>query len=389
MIKRKHKKKKLNKKISSRFFTVEGVADKLLLQIVFAITIFGLLMIDSAGIVYADVNFDDPHFFFKRQLFGTALGFISMFIFSQIDYHFFRKWSFLLFIGSLGFLVAIFIPELAIKSYGASRWLNLGPFSFQPSEMVKLTLILYVSAWCSSKGKKGIADFNEGFVPFMFILSIACALIIAQPDVGTTGMLAMIAISIFFLTGAQIQHIASIFGMGLVSLITLVATAEYRLVRFTAFLNPEKHLQEGGYQVYQALIAIGSGGLFGLGLGRSQQKGLYLPEPVGDSIFAIIAEEIGFIRIVVLLITFLLFASRGIKIARNAPDLFGHLIAGGIVTWIMGQTIMNIAGITGLVPLTGITLPFISYGGTSIVFILTAVGILLNISRQSVLFEKN
>ncbi len=385
------KKKAKNKHriISSQIFTVEGVVDRFLLQIVCAIVIFGLLMIASAGVIYADVNFGDPDFFFKRQLFGAVLGFISMFIFSRIDYHFFRKWSFLIFIGSLVMLSLTLISGLAIESYGASRWLSLGPFSFQPSEMVKLTLILYVSAWCSSKGQKSVADFNEGFLPFMVILAAACALIIAQPDVGTTGMLAMIAISMFYLAGAQIQHIVSIFGLGATSLIILVATAEYRLVRFTSFLNPEKHLDGAGYQIYQALIAIGSGGIWGLGLGRSQQKALYLPEPVGDSIFAIISEELGFLGVVAVLIAFLLFASRGIKIARNAPDLFGRLIAGGIVTWIMGQAIMNIAGISALIPLTGITLPFISYGGTSIVFVLTAVGILLNISRQSIILEKN
>lgn len=383
------KKIKNKQKISSRLFTIEGAADRFLLQIVAILIIVGLLMIDSAGIVYADVRFDDPHFFFKRQLLGTALGFISMFIFSRIDYHFFRRWSFLIFVVSLGVLALVLIPGIAIESYGASRWLSLGPFSFQPSEMTKLTLILYVSAWCSSKGRKGVSDFNEGFLPFMVILFMACMLIVAQPDVGTTGMIAIIAISIFFLAGAQIQHIASIFGMGVVCLIILVLVAPYRLQRFTAFLNPEEHAQGAAYQVYQALIAIGSGGIFGLGLGKSQQKALYLPEPVGDSIFAIIAEEIGFVGIFALLILFLLFASRGIKIARNAPDLFGCLIAGGIVTWIMGQAIMNIAGISGLVPLTGITLPFISYGGTSIVFVLTAIGILLNISRQSTILERN
>lgn len=383
------KKAKNKQKISSRIFTVEGVVDRFLLQIVCVIVIFGLLMIASAGVIYADVNFGDENFFFKRQLFGTALGFISMFIFSRIDYHFFRKWSFLIFVGSLVVLSLTLISGLAIESYGASRWLSLGPFSFQPSEMVKLTLILYVSAWCSAKGRKGVSDFNEGFLPFMVILATACALIIAQPDVGTTGMIAMIAISIFFLAGAQIQHIVSIFGLGLISLVILVATAKYRLARFTSFLNPEEHLDGAGYQIYQALIAIGSGGFSGLGLGRGQQKALYLPEPVGDSIFAIIAEELGFIGVVCVLIAFLLFASRGMKISRNAPDLFGRLIAGGIVTWVMGQAIMNIAGISALIPLTGITLPFISYGGTSIVFVLTAIGILLNISRQSTILERN
>lgn len=376
-------------KISQRFFSVEGIVDKLLLQIVAVITVFGVLMIASAGIVYADVRFDDPYYFLRHQIIWVILGFISLFIFSQVDYHFFRRWSFLIFLASLLPLFVILIPGLATETYGASRWIHLGPISFQPSEMVKLTIILYIAAWCAAKGKKSVANFNEGFLPFITILSLTCILVIIQPDVGTTGMIAVIAISIFYLAGAHWQHILSIFGMGLFSLFILIQIAPYRLARLTSFLNPELDPQGTGYQIKQALIAIGSGGIFGAGLGHSEQKGLYLPEPVGDSIFAIIAEEVGFIGILILLIAFLLFAARGIKIARNAPDLFGHLIAGGIVTWIIVQAIINMAGISGLLPLTGIPLPFISYGGTSILFTLTAIGILLNISKQSMMLERN
>jgi cell division protein FtsW len=204
-----------------------------------------------------------------------------------------------------------------------------------------------------------------------------------QPDVGTTAMLVFIALGMFFLAGAKISHIMMIVGAGFVGLIMLIAMAPYRMARFTTFINPESDLQGTGYQIQQALIAIGSGGVIGLGLGHSKQKGLYLPEPVGDSIFAIISEELGMFGAIGIIILFVLFAWRGLKIAATAPDVFGKLIAGGITIWIVGQAIMNIAAITALMPLTGIPLPFISYGGTSIMFTLISVGILLNISKQS------
>lgn len=385
-------KNKLNQnKISSRFFSVEGASDRFLLQIVLILVVFGLLMIESAGVTYSFVHFNNEHYFSEKQLFSVVIGMFALFFFSRIDYHIFRRWSFLIFLGSLVSLILIFVlPEKFVSTInGARRWINLGFTSFQPSEMVKLTSILYISAWCSGKGQKNVADFKEGFMPFISILSLTCLLVIKQPDMGTTFMIAMIAISIFFLAGAKVKHIFSVAGVGFFLLLILIFSSSYRSERFMAFLNPEDHSQTSSYQIKQALIAVGSGGLWGVGFGKSSQKALYLPEPAGDSIFAVVAEEWGFLGVSVLLITFLLFVSRTIKIARGAPDLFGHLIAGGIATWIMVQTFVNIAGNLALMPLKGIPLPFISYGGTSIVFVLSAIGILLNISRQSVIFEKN
>ncbi len=376
-------KKKNKNKISRNIFSVDGASDRMLFGIVGILTLFGVLMISSAGIVYADVRFDDPYFFFKRQLIGVILGFFGLFIFSHIDYHIYRKWALVIFSGALFLLFVVLIPGVGSEAYGANRWIGVGPISFQPSEAMKLALILYVAAWCAGKGTKIITDFQEGLMSFLFIMGMACILVLLQPDVGTTAMLGFIAVGIFYLAGARLAHIGMIAGMGVASLILLIAMAPYRMARFTTFINPENDLQGTGYQIQQALIAIGSGGIIGLGLGHSKQKGLYLPEPVGDSIYAIIAEELGMIGAIAVIVLFVLFAWRGLKIAANAPDMFGKLIAGGITIWIVGQAIINIAAITSLMPLTGIPLPFISYGGTSIVFTLISVGILLNISKQT------
>lgn len=378
-----HSRKKNKNKISRDTFYIAGASDRMLFGVVAILTLFGVLMIASAGVVYADVRFDEPYFFFKRQMIGVALGFAAMIVLSRVDYHLYRKWALLIFSGAIFLLLLVLIPGVGAEAYGASRWISIGPISFQPSEAMKLALILYVSAWCAGKGTKIITDINDGLLSFLSILVVACILVLLQPDVGTTGMIVIIALAIFYLAGAKLSHIATICGLGFVALIGLIAAAPYRMARFTSFLNPDADPQGSGYQIQQALIAIGSGGFFGLGLGHSKQKGLYLPEPVGDSIYAIIAEEIGFIGAVAVLVLFFIFAWRGMKIAASAPDIFGRLIAGGITVWIVGQAILNIAAITALMPLTGIPLPFISYGGTSIVFTLASVGILLNISKQA------
>lgn len=375
--------KKNKNKISRDTLYVAGASDRILFGVVGILTLVGVFMIASAGIVYADVRFGDPYFFFKRQLIGVVLGFVGLFIFSYIDYHLYRKWALIIFVGALFLLFLVLLPGIGAEAYGANRWIGIGPMSFQPAEVMKLALILYVAAWCAGKGKKIITDFQEGLVAFLLIVGLACVLVLMQPDVGTTVMLGVIAVGMFYLAGARLTHLATIGGLSVGALIVLIAIAPYRMARFTAFMHPEIDLQGAGYQVQQALIAIGSGGVFGIGLGHSKQKGLYLPEPVGDSIYAIIAEELGMLGTIGIIILFALLAWRGLKIATSAPDIFGKLIAGGITIWIVGQAIMNIAAITALMPLTGIPLPFISYGGTSIVFTLISVGILLNISKQA------
>ena len=361
-----------------------GHIDKVLLTIILTLTVFGLIMVASAGVFYATTRFGDPNYFIKHQfLYGFLLGMPVLYLFSKIDYHFWKKVSVPMFLLSLIGLILVFIPGIGSNAYGASRWINLGPISFQPSEMVKLSLILYLGAWLESRGGEKIKDIYEGMLPFLFILAIAGFLIIKQPDTGTLGVIILIAMSMFFVSGANIAHIFTMFAVGGLGLAILIAVAPYRMNRFLVFLNPEHDPQGVGYQINQALLAIGSGGIFGLGLGHSRQKFNFLPEPIGDSIFAIIGEELGLLGAGIVVVLFTLFALRAIKIAKSAPDDFGKIVAVGIVAWVVFQAFVNIAAITALMPLTGIPLPFISYGGTSFIFLMAAMGILLNISKQS------
>lgn len=358
--------------------------DKTLLIILFILLGFGLIMIASGGVAYSQTRFGDDYFFLKRQIiYGIIPGLLVFYIFQKIDYHYWKKIAIPLFFLSLIFLILVFIPGLGIKTYGASRWLQLGPLSFQPSEMAKLAIILYLSLWLESKGRKSIRDFMEGFLPFVGILAAVGFLIIKQPDMGTLGVLAITAIFIFFASGAKLSHLFALAMAGFFSLAILIKISPYRFNRFMTFVNPQSDPQGIGYHINQALLAIGSGGIFGLGLGHSRQKFNYLPEPVGDSIFAIIGEELGLIGGLFLIILFVAFAFRGLKIAKNAPDDFGKLAAIGITSWIIVQAFINISAISGIMPLTGVPLPFISYGGTSLVFLMAGVGILLNISKKT------
>jgi cell division protein FtsW len=356
--------------------------DQILSLTAFALIVFGLVMISSAGVAISQHRFGDGYYFFKHQLFyGVLPGLFLMFIAQKIDYHFWRKTALFLFAANLVFLVLVFIPGVGLRFQGASRWITLGPFSFQPTEMLKLTMTLYLAAWLESK-KDLKRDLFEGFIPFLAILGIVSFLIMKQPDMGTLGTIVVISMATFFLSGARTSHIAAMIGMGILAFFALVKFESYRMNRLLVFLHPELDPRGIGYQINQALLAIGSGGIFGLGLGHSRQKFNYLPEPVGDSIFAIICEEIGLVGAAILIALFVVFAMRGLKIAKGAPDMFGRLIAVGITSWIVFQALINISAITGLIPLTGVTLPFISYGGTSLVFSMIGVGILLNISKK-------
>ncbi len=370
--------------LPKRQTTNKGHLDVKLLFTVFALLAIGLVAIASAGVFYAETRFNDDYFFFKRQLlYGILPGIMALYFFQRADYHRWQKWVVPLFISNIILLILVFIPGIGAKIYGASRWVQIGPLQFQPSEMTKLVVILYLAAWFVGKGKERVGDLFEGFVPFMAIFGVIAFLIMKQPDTGTLGVIFLVALSIFFAAGARLSHLTAIFIGGLVALGILIKMAPYRLQRFLVFLNPDLDPRGVGYHVNQALLAIGSGGLWGLGLGHSRQKFNYLPEPVTDSIFAIFSEEWGFIGAVVVILLFLYLAWRGFAIAKYAADDFGRLVAVGIVMWITTQAFVNIAAISGLIPLTGIPLPFISYGGTSLVFLMAGVGILLNISRHA------
>lgn len=345
--------------------------------------LFGLVMIASAGVAYSRSRFGDPYYFFKHQLlYGVIPGFAALYVVQKIDYEFWKKISFPLFVASIICLIMVFIPGIGNKIYGASRWIQLGPFSFQPSEMLKLSLIVYLAAWLENR-RESIKDFYEGLLPFAAILSVISFLLMKQPDMGTLGVVILISMSIYFISGARLSHIAAMGALGFAALFLLIKFESYRMDRLLVFLHPELDPKGIGYQINQALLAIGSGGIFGVGLGHSLQKFNYLPEPVGDSIFAIIGEELGMLGGIVLVSLFVMLALRGLKIARNAPDRFSRLVACGIVSWVIFQAFINISAISGLIPLTGIPLPFISYGGTSLVFLMAGMGILLNISKHA------
>ena len=369
-------------KSKSNLIDRESIDIKLVYTL-FALLFFGLIMIASAGISYSRIHFGDEYYFFKHQLFfGVIPGLVILFIVQKINYNFWKKMAFPMFIISLLFLVLVFVPGFGSRIYGASRWMKLGPFSFQPSEMLKLGIILYLAAWLESREEK-VKDFYEGLVPFGAVVGLVSFLLIKQPDIGTLGIVIAISISIFFVSGAKLYHMGVIGVSGVMALFVLVKMESYRMSRFLVFLHPELDPRGIGYQINQALLAIGSGGFWGVGLGHSLQKFNYLPEPVGDSIFAIIGEELGMIGCLVLVSLFVYMAILGLRIAKNAPDRFSKLTAVGIVTWIIFQAFVNIAAISGIMPLTGVPLPFISYGGTSIIFLLVGVGILLNISKYA------
>jgi cell division protein FtsW len=369
----------------SLFRNSAGPSDRWLKLSVFTLIGIGLLTIASAGVSYGNIRFGDPYYFFKEQLLGLGVGTVLLIIAERIPYAVWRRFVVPLFILALILLILVFIPGFGTSVYGAARWVDLGPFSFQPSEIMKIAIIFYLAAWLSRRGARTAEDFYEGFVPFLVVLSLVGFLIIKQPDTGTLGLIFCIALSIFFASGASLRHIVGLIGLAFAALFVLIKVAPYRMERFLVFLNPEHDPLGAGYQMTQAFLAIGTGGWFGVGLGHSRQKFNYLPEPVTDSIYAVLAEETGLLGGAVVVALFLFFLWRGIRIAVRAPDMFGQLLAVGITAWVTCQAFINIAAITGLIPLTGIPLPFISFGGTSLAVLMGAVGVLLNISRHSTL----
>ena len=358
--------------------------DTVLFIVVALILLFGLVMLSSASVAVGFNRFGDGGFYIKRQLVALIVGAAAFYVCYRIDYHLWQKYAFFLFLLSMFLLVLVFVPGIGVGGYGARRWLNLYFFrSFQPAEFVKLTLILYLSTWFSLRGEAVMRDLKAGVLPFIGLLVVLFGLIIKQPDLGTLLVICWIGMVLYFVGGAHPKHFAAIILSGVALLGLVIKLAPYRMARVTAFLNPWLDPQGTGYHITQAFYAIGSGGIFGVGLGHSRQKFLYLPEVTGDSIFAVIAEELGFVLSAVLIALFLVLLWRGIRIAKHATDNFGKLVAAGITAWIVGQAFLNIGAITGALPLTGIPLPLVSYGGTSLVMALAGLGILFNISKTS------
>jgi cell division protein FtsW len=355
-----------------------------LIFIVFLLVVLGLVILSSASVVLSQDVSSQSYYFLKHQLiYGLGLGLIGFLVCQKIPYHYWQKLAFPLILFSLVLLSLVFVPQLGYGHGGAKRWINMGFFSFQPFEFVKISFILYLSALLSRKGEK-TQVLKKSLMPFLVITGIIGFLILAQPNMSALVILILIVGLLYFLAGTNIFLIILIAaGLILTGFFTLIKTAPYRMSRLTVFLHPEIDPQGIGYQINQALLAIGSGGLFGLGLGHSIQKWKYLPEPMGDSVFAIAAEELGLIGAGILVVLFILLAWRGLKIAKAAPDKFGYLLAGGISGWLFFQAFINIAAISGLMPLTGMPLPFISYGGSALVVSLMGIGILVNVSKYT------
>lgn len=369
--------------------------DLLLFGVVTVLVLFGLAMIASVSVfesyqitqrlVAQGLREDTSNsFYLLRSFLHVMLGFGGMFITMIIPYHLWERLAMPLFFLTLILLMAVFLPGVSADYGTASSWLRLGPFSMQPSEFLKMTMIFYLALWLQ-KREQLISTWKEGFVPFALLLSLSTALVALQPDLGSFLVLSSIAVVMFFIAGGNIFHVLLGGSMAAIIGLPLILQKQYVQNRFRAFLSPDDpSISETiGFQIKQALIAIGSGGFFGLGYGKSIQKFGYLPEVQSDTVFAAMAEELGFMRLMIVLGMYIIFTYRGYRTALEAPDRFGFLVATGITTWVAAQTLINIAVNLSLFPLTGITLPFVSYGGSSLLSLMIATGILLNISMYS------
>src|SRR3989338_5649367 len=366
----------------------EKKADKFFLIIIFLLITIGVLMFVSASLGILAKN--EKTFFsvlFSQLILGLGLGLVGMYLCFKINYKFWRKYSFLIFLGAILLTASVFIPQLGWSHGGAQRWIKLGFVSLQPVEILKFGFIIYFAAWLSW-AKNRVQDFRFGILPFSILLAIIAIILFKQPDTKSFILITVTGISMLFISGVPLKYILGIAVGASCVLGSLIFFTPYLQERIKTFINPAVDPRGSSYQIQQSLIAFGSGGIFGRGLGQSIQKFSYLPEPQGDSIFAVLGEELGFVGAVGAIILYLLFALRGFRIANNSPDLFGRLLVTGIVILITAQTFMHIASITGVFPLTGVPLPFMSHGGTSLMINLMAMGIVLQISKFSAKGER-
>ncbi len=357
----------------------EKKPDLILLLVTLILVTIGTVMIYSSSSILATERFRDGQFFLKKQLFFLILGLLIMVLMTRIPYYTLRKLAWPGIAVSTICLCALWIPHMGIRAGGAVRWLNLGVFSFQVSEMVKIALILFLAYFLTQRVNR-IREIRQGLLIPVGVTGVLVGLILLQPDFGTTVIMAVITLMMIYLAGGRILHLAGIIALFIPVAIWLLLHKSYRLARLMTFLDPWKDPRHSGFQIIQSLISFGSGGAFGVGIGDGMQKLFYLPEPHTDFILSVIAEESGFIGVTLILFLYIVLIVRGFQISLKAPDLFGNLLAAGLTMLIALEAFINIAGIMGLIPLKGLALPFLSYGGTSLLMSLVAVGILLNIS---------
>ncbi len=361
---------------------IKRQGDNIFLINVIFITILGFLIFLSASLgLLAETGSKFTNIAFTQTVFGLIGGTLAFIFTSRIDYDVWRKYSLLIFIISLAVTMLVFVPGVGMTHGGASRWIIIGSFSFQPSEFLKLGYIIYTAAWFSRK-KSDPSTLKYGLLPFIIISAIVGAILLSQPDTDNFVVMIISGLAVYFTAGAKFKHIAFIILLGIIGIVFLAYTRPYVMNRINTFINHQEDPLGAGYQIQQSYIAIGSGGLSGRGFGQSIQKFMFLPEPMGDSIFAVASEEFGFIGSSILIFIFTFFLFRGINIANKATDNFGRLLALGIVIIIVSQAFINIAAMIGVLPLTGITLPFVSHGGTALLITLAEAGIIMNISKH-------
>jgi cell division protein FtsW len=355
--------------------------DFTLLITVLILLAIGVAMVFSASSISSQVKLDDKYYYLKSQGSYALLGIVVMIFLSKFNYKLLGKFAPAMVLISLFLLVLVFVPGIGFEANGAWRWIKIGPIRMQPSELAKFSMILFMAKSISNKKEK-IRTFFQGVVPYVVLMGIYCILIILEPNKSMAIIFVLLTFTILFAAGAKIWHIL-IWGAPLIPGAAFILMKDkYSLLRITSYMDPWADPLKSGYQAIQSLLALGSGGIFGLGLGNSRQKFFYIPEPQNDFIFAIIGEELGFIGTFAIIVLFVLLIWRGIRVAIHAPDSFGCLLATGIVAMVGIQVILNIAVATVSIPTTGVSLPFISSGGTSLLFMMANMGILLNISKH-------
>lgn len=345
----------------------------LLLTVGFLI-VFGLLIVYDASVIQGLRDFKDGYYYIRQQLIWVGLGIVSLIFFANFNYLKFRRLAMPLILGSVFLLLAVFIPGLGISGGGAHRWLKFGFITIQPAEIVKLTGVIYLSAIFEKKTR---------VIPFLILIGgVSLITAVLQKDLGSTIVFVATCAIVYFAAGGPLWHFLAALPAGFMAILALIITSSYRSKRILAFLDPFSDTQGFTYHISQVLIALGSGGIFGLGLGHSRQKFEYIPEVSTDSIFGIIGEELGFLGGALVVILFGILIIRGFKISEECPNNFGRILALGLTVWLGVQAIINLSSMVALVPLTGVPLPFISYGGSALVANMAAIGILLNISKQ-------
>ncbi len=358
--------------------------DKLFFSIVLILVVCGLFIFASASLgIFEDGVSNFISVVVKQVVLGLIFGMAALYGTSGVYYKFWQKWASTIFLLSIGVTLLVFLPKIGIEALGARRWLNLGIISFQPSEFLKLGFVIYFASWLTSK-REAVSGFKSGFIPAMFIMAIPALVLLSQPDIGTLLPVLIAGVGMFFVAGGRWKHLMLIVVTVILGISLIILVRPYAMARITTFLDPSSDPLGSGYQIRQALIAVGSGRLMGRGFGQSIQKFNFLPEPLGDTIFAVAAEEFGFLGSTFIVLLFLAFTLRGFRISARSPDQFSRLLSLGIVILISSQSFINIAAILGVLPLTGVPLLFISHGGSALLFALIEVGILLNISKFSI-----